>query len=328
MDYDRIIEITEICLPVFSVIGVGKLLDRRGMITANRRLFINRLIYNIALPALILSAVAQRRLGQFFNGSLLLPPLLSVACVVLLYTVLAGINRYKGGMAAVFVFGTFWANITYIGLPLAESAFGQEGFQLAAVYNAFIMPVFLVVGSFLIAFRHAKSSNEGRKLWKQLITNPILLAALVGIAIAALAEPLRNDAGQLQVHEFFAAFIRLVGNFLELIGKMGLPLALIVIGASMRLEKIKEHRVALLLVLVGKLLLMPLFTLLAANLLFAAPDHTAIGVAVLLGATPNAVASYVVACNAGVDEGFVSSLLVLGTGLSIITIPLWLYFIL
>ena len=52
------------------------------------------------------------------------------------------------------------------------------------------------------------------------------------------------------------------------------------------------------------------------------------GVVVILAATPNAVASYVVSCQMGVEEGFVSSALVVSTALSVVTLPIWLYIVL
>ena len=110
-------------------------------------------------------------------------------------------------------------------------------------------------------------------------------------------------------------------------GAMGLPLALMTIGAALHLGKVKEHRWALAAVVTGKLVLMPLVTLLVARALFPAAPTATVAVAVLLSACPNAVASYVIACKTGVDEGFVASLLALSTALSIITIPTWLYFV-
>jgi predicted permease len=49
---------------------------------------------------------------------------------------------------------------------------------------------------------------------------------------------------------------------------------------------------------------------------------------ILLNAVPSAVASYIISARYKVAEDFVSSMLVLSTAVSIITIPVWLYFIL
>jgi predicted permease len=61
--------------------------------------------------------------------------------------------------------------------------------------------------------------------------------------------------------------------------------------------------------------------------------HAAIesrGVAVLLAATPSAISSYVVARQIGVPEAetFIAPMLVVSHLVSIISIPVWLYFLL
>ena len=327
MDWSKALDVLVICLPVFAVMGVGKLLDIRGLMNADHRKLINGLIYYLALPALIFNAVARQRFSQFLNPALLLPAALAIIILTVVYSIIVKLNRYKGGFAAAVIFGTFWANVTYMGFPLAKNAFGEEGLALAAVYNAFIMPAFIITGFLLIALHGKAADDSWRSKLKQTFSNPILLAAFAGILVACIGESFRNETGALTVHPIINAALRLTGSFLKLIGSMGLPLALITIGASLHLGKVKQHKWALAIVLTGKLILMPLITLLAARSFFPDAANTTVAVAVLLGAAPNAVASYVIACKTGVDEGFVASLLVLSTALSIFTIPAWLYIV-
>jgi predicted permease len=73
------------------------------------------------------------------------------------------------------------------------------------------------------------------------------------------------------------------------------------------------------------LILLPLTTLLLIRFFCPTASPVSIGVPVLLATTPCAVASYVVSCQLGVERGFVSSMLVLSTVLSVFTIPVWIY---
>jgi len=325
MNWSKTIDVLVICMPVFAVMGVGKILDIRGWMNADHRKFMNSLIYYIALPALVFNAVAQQRFAQFLNPALLLPAALGVIILTTVYSLIVKLNRYKGGLAAAVIFGTFWANVSYMGFPLAQNAFGDEGLALAAVYNAFVMPFFIIMGFVLIELNGSKPGESWGRKFKQIFSNPILIAAFAGIAVASAGEAFRNEQGSLTFHPVVMAALRFCGSFLKLIGSMGLPLALITIGASLQMEKIKDHKWALALVLTGKLILMPLITLLASKAFFPEAPNITVAVAVLLGATPNAVASYVIACKTGSDEGFVSSLLMLSTALSIVTIPIWLW---
>ena len=96
----------------------------------------------------------------------------------------------------------------------------------------------------------------------------------------------------------------------------------------MNLRAITDKFFALSMVIAGKLLLLPGLTLLLSWYFFPDVSEEVLGVGVLMAAMPNAVASYVIAKQAGVEEGFVSSMLVLSTAISIITIPFWLYIVL
>jgi len=125
MDWMRIVHVLEICLPVFLVIGLGKLLQMRGTLNADHRQLLNKLVYYLALPALIFAEVARQRFSDLLNAQLLLPSIAAVLLIALVFTAIVIIRKYRGGVAAVVIFGTFWANVTYMGFPLSHSAFGD-----------------------------------------------------------------------------------------------------------------------------------------------------------------------------------------------------------
>ncbi|MFW5996851.1 MAG: AEC family transporter [Lentisphaeria bacterium] len=328
MDWTRLQDVIIICVPVFATIGLGKILERNGVLNLEHRNFANWLTYHFALPALILGEVARQRFVTLMNAPLILAPILAIVCVALIYILLAKAFRIKGVLAAAFVFGTFWANVSYMGFPLAKNAFQQEGLALAAVYNAFIMPVMVVLGFLLIGVYGGAETGSMKSRIRRAFVNPVIIAAFVGIAVSLIGEIFRADDGTLQLPATVLAGCETVGAFLRLIGGMGLPLALLAVGGSMHLAEIRKRLLPLSAVLAGKIILLPLFTLLLIKIIFpqAAPETLAIGV--LLSATPNAVASYVVSRQIGIEEGFVSSMLVLSTAVSVLSLPVWLYFIL
>ena len=324
---EKIIETLVVCVPVFAVMAVGKLLERRGFMNTGRRHFVNELVYRLALPALIFNEVARQRFGSFFNPALVGIPLLVILLLVVLGAVWVRFMKYRGGFAAAFVFGTFWANVTYMGFPLARNAFGAEGLARAAIYNAFVMPVFIALGYLLVAAYGGGHTVSVKDKLRQAMLNPIILAALAGVAVAATAEFWRLPDGSLGLPAFALAALRLISSFLVLLGGMGLPLALLSIGAALHGGNFVAYRKALAAVVCFKLVVFPLLVWSGIRIFFPQADPVVLGVAVLLSATPNAVASYVVACQIGVEEGFVSAMLVLSTGLSVLTIPIWVYLV-
>jgi len=330
MQFDpmRALDVLVVCLPVFGMMGLGKLLELRGKLDADRRRFINWLVYYFSLPALVFAEVSQQRFTSFLNPALPLWPITAVILVAVFTMAIGRLLRYRGAFAAAFVFCTFWANVTYMGFPLCQNAFGMEGLAKAAIYNALVMPCFIMLGYTLIGFYGAGGAMTWRDKLRLALLNPVVIAALLGVVLAAGAEKLRTPDGVLAVPAAISGLITLVGSFLKLVGAMGLPLALLAIGGSIHWQQAKAHMGALVYTVSAKLVLLPLVTFLGVRLFFPECDPVAMGVVVMLGATPNSIASYVVSCNMGVEEGFVSSALVATTVLSMITLPLWLYAVL
>jgi len=328
MDFTRALDVLVICVPVFAVMGLGKLLERNGRLNDDHCSFINWLVYYFSLPALVFNEVVRQRFSSFLDPAIVVAPLIGIILVTLLTMLLARFNRFKGGFAAAFVYCTFWANATYIGMPLCFNAFGGTGLAKAAIYNSVILPAFIIFGYLLIGFYGAGSGDvkTGARI-KKAFLNPILIAAVLGILLALVAEQFRGADGSVQLPAPVMALAALSGSFLKLIGSMGLPLALLSIGASLKWEQVRSHVGALCWTVAAKLILLPLVTLLLIRFLFPATDPVSLGVAVVLAGAPSAVACYVISCQLNIEKGFVSSMLVLSTALSVITIPLWMYII-
>jgi predicted permease len=224
------------------------------------------------------------------------------------------------------VFGTFWANATYIGIPLCTNAFGEAGEAKAAIYNAFVLPFFILIGYLLIGFYGDGSGRtQIRARMKKAFLNPILLSAFAGILAALIADPFRAETGPMLLPAIVVSAASLFGSFLKMIGSMGLPLALLSIGASLKWDNSGSRWMALLWTVGCKLVLLPLTTLLLVVWLLPSADRVSTGVAVILAGTPMSVAGYVISCQLGIERSFVAAMLVISTLLSVLTIPVWVY---
>lgn len=326
MDLTRAMDALVICLPVFAIMGLGKWLERKGRLNEEHCRFINWLVYHFSLPALVFNAIAREPLNALIDPALIVAPLIALAIIATISMLIAKMVRFRGGMAAAFVFGTFWANASYIGFPLCINAFGAEGESAAAVYNAFVMPFFIFLGYVLIGVYGAGDGNVklGARM-RTAVLNPILLSAILGIATSFIISRFRHADGTLDVSTGVSSTGAIISSFLSLIGSMGLPLALLSIGASLKWQQSSRHARALSWVVLCKLALLPGLTLLIIHLLFPHSDPVSIGSAIILAATPNAVASYVICCQLRVEPAFVAMMLVVSTGLSVMTLPIWVY---
>lgn len=328
MDWERGLRVLEICLPVFGLIGLGKVFQIKGFMTAEHRDFINRLVYYFCLPFLIFIKVAAQDPHTFLNLSLLAGVTLPTLGVTILFLILARLWGLKGGLAAAFVFGVFYANTAYMGFPLTEETFGAAGMAGAALFNAVAIPVYMVVAFAVIGWygAGARVESAGTRI-RRAVLNPFILACVAGVAAAVIQSALKNEAGEIALPFWVLGACGVVKASLAMVAQMGLPLSLLAIGGVLHLGSITRNLSALTLDVIGKLVIYPLLTLLTFHWLFPQADSVLVGVSVLLAATPNAVVSYVIACQIGVDEKFVSAQLVLSTVFSAISIPVWIYFL-
>ncbi|MDR0307965.1 MAG: AEC family transporter [Chitinispirillales bacterium] len=328
MDTTRLIEILQITLPVFAIMGVGNIISRTGKMTGEHRTFLNWLVYYICLPVLIFTALVAQPFGSLFGIDLIIGTFLSMLAVFLFYAALAAVLRIKGKTAIVMIFSTYWANVAYMGFPLSVSAFGDKGLVQAAIVNAVSMPAFIAVTFIMISFYTDKRSNNIFASLRGALINPVVLASVIGLTAAWAADALgfngENAAIPIAAKETFA----ICESILKMIGSMGLPLALLSVGGNLRLSSLGKKRLPLVLAVAGKLILVPLITLIIMRTFFASAQKEVTGAAVLLMATPMAVAASVVAAKFKLDEQFVSSILAVSTVLSVVTIPFWLYIIL
>lgn len=328
-DFTKIIEVFRITIPIFALIGLGKILSKKSFLTKDNQKFINNLTYFFALPSLIFNELIVQRFENLINIPIIISTYGSVFSVIFLYTLLSFILKIRKGLAAAFTFGTFWANVSYMGFPLAVMAFGEkEGLANAAIVNAFAMPCFVISGITIISLRTHSATNNFWTNVKGAFLNPVVLAALSGLIISFIFSTFN-------LYERSASFpiwLTSLGNsfrsLLKLIGGMGLPLALLSVGASLSVTALGRNPILLLGTSIGKIILAPGITWCILHFFFPNVESSAFGVAVLLMSTPAAVASYVVSSKLHVEETFVSSHLALSTFLSMITIPIWVYIVL
>src|SRR5690625_822259 len=257
----------------------------------------NRLTYWVGLPAVLFHRIAQASLELTAVTGLLWvtmgATLVAVAVAILVVTA-TGMPREARGA---FVQGVFRGNLAFIGLPVVLYAFAGSGQSsaeatallafgpLVVVYNILAVLVMLIYG--------AGKGDALRRLPLGLMTNPILLACLGGMAMAYSGW----------------AFPTLIDRTLGAVGQMALPLALLLIGGTLYHTRLQGSIARAVVGSAMKVALVPAFGLVLAWALALPDEHTRI--ALLLLACPTASASYVLVHQFDGDAALASSMIVL-----------------
>jgi predicted permease len=139
--------------------------------------------------------------------------------------------------------------------------------------------------------------------------NPVILSAVAGIgfSLTGLALP------------------AVITRTLEIVSGMALPLALLLIGATLNFDLMKSQLKPVLPVAGIKLVLLPGIGAALYSLWGLTPEIYAPGLILL--ASPSATISYVMAVEMNGDADFAVTAISLSTLLSALTFSLWLHFI-
>lgn len=304
--------------PVFLLLVAGAVCQRLRFPMEGFWSGVDKLSYWVLFPALLFTKTSQI---DFTN------PMLPKYAFILLFALF---------VTAIFVFISVWlmkvvaptassmlqAGVrfnTFIVLALAGSVYGNDGLVLAALGASVLIPavnVFLVVSMVLM---HGPSTAEGsskgrsavtlpRLLSGALIRNPLIVSILLGSGLNLLG----------------LTPIILVSDVVGMVSQAALPLVLLAVGASVRLETIRSVGMTFVMSSLARFVMFPL--VIGVMCWWLDVRGLPALVAVLFGVVPTATSAYALARQLGGDADRMAAYITMQTLLSILTLPasIWL----
>ena len=295
-------------IPIFIIIFLGIFARHKGFLSQDFLHQANRLVYFIAIPAMIFSAIAKSSLKTQFHPGVILVTLVAVCLIVPAAWLVARWANISHASKGSFIHSAFHGNLGYIGLAVAFYYLGHEGFVKAAIIVGFVMILQNVLAVAVLQFysRDAGSGTSPAATLGSAMTNPVILSALAGIVYSLLGLPLPV----------------ILDRSLTILKGMALPMALLVIGACVSFEKIRQVFAPVVMTSVLKLLMMPAMGLVLYKLFgFSASDFIP-GLIVL--AAPSATLVYIMSEQIGGDPDLAVAAISISTLMSGITYGIWL----
>ena len=295
-------------IPIFIIIFLGLFAKQRGFITPDFLHQGNRLVYYIAIPAMIFSSISKAALKTQMNFAVISITLTSLVVIAAVATGITRFLKIKRSSKGSFIQSSFHGNLGYIGLAVAFYYLGDGGFVKAAILSGFVMILQNIMA--VIILQYHKGNNKDRpKMFdtmKKTMANPVILSALAGIlfSLSNIQMPL------------------IIDRALEILKGMALPLALLIIGASLSFEKIKPRFLNVLVSSFLKVIIPPAIGLLLFKVLSIAPEDYLPGLILL--ASPTATLTYIMAKEIGGDPDFAVAAISICTIISGFTYGLWL----
>ena len=296
-------------IPIFAIIALGWFVRNKGFIQPEFLDPANRLVYYLAIPAMIFHEISKGSLSTQFDAAVILITLFSVLAVFAVAWCVGLVWRIRHGELGTFIQASFHGNLGYIGLAVAYYSLGNDGFVRASIIAGFIMILqnFLAVVALQFNSNDASTSKSKRDAVLRILGNPVILSALAGILFSStgLKLPL------------------VISRSLDILSGLALPMALILIGASLsfKLMRLKMFRIFSSSIL--KLILLPgvgffLYRWFDIKLQDYLPG-------LILLASPTATLTYVMAKEMDGDSDFAVAALSCCTLLSAVTFSIWLH---
>lgn len=300
----------ETVLPLFVVIGLGVVFSRTKAFSSQWIDILNKYALYVGFPALVIASLMKLEPNaELFSELILHTSVYTVSCILLAFPVAKIFRLSRKMMRTLFLILPF-GNFAYLGIPVLQSAYGDGILPTAAILSAIYL-FWVLTLTIILVEAYGEEQFQAKKLTLSLLQNPLLLSVFVGLAIVLLKIKLPFVAEKT---------IELFSNSVTAIILFALGLFL----GSQQLGKLKEWYRVLVLVFVTMLVLPACYL---AYLKLVGMEKTLLNASILDAAMPMGLTPYVLTAQYKLESKLAARVVVLGTALSVVILPLWMVFL-
>ncbi|TNE67909.1 MAG: AEC family transporter [Alphaproteobacteria bacterium] len=301
-------DILTIIAPVFLLMILGFGFGKTRLFPEGASSVLISFVWYVAIPALLFRSLAPRHLPEadelLFVGGY-------YSAMYSVYVLAFLIARYAFGLTVaergIFALSCCFINGGFVGIPILQGAYGDEGVRLLLMLLSFHSLTLLPITTIIV--ERGKAGGGGSKggillkTFQSIRQNPIIIALVVGLTWSALQLP----------------FPRWLDRLAELPAQAASPVGLFAAGLALANVRIAGDLVQAGTAVFLKLLLMPVAVFAMTRFVFGLPDLW-VGAATLVAALPTGMIPYSFATLHGVGARRAASTIMISTGLSAFTI--------
>ncbi len=319
--------ILSIISPLITVALLGFICTKSRWLSKEQLNALSKFTFSISIPAFLFYQMSKADFSEQVSPQLFAAFYLPVlSCYFIAWLISYFFYREKqplnsdnsvqknSAASAVFALGASYSNTIIVGLPVLLAAMGEQVIGIIFLIVTFHSTMLFSLTSAVIARVNSKNSSQkfnGFNFIKQTVNNPLIISILSGLLVNLLGINLPDFLQQ----------------SLSLISKPAIALALFVLGASLAFYQVRQELTFISIACFTKLILLPGLVLVTANYIFNLAPFI-VTVLVILSACPTGVNAYLIAATHQQHQQTVAGSVVVSTLVSIITIPLWLSFVL
>ncbi|QEW32340.1 AEC family transporter [Erwinia billingiae] len=296
-------------MPLFILIALGWMLVRWREWPDSITEALNRVVFKIALPAMLFRLMSDFGQSPPVDARLLIAFFGSCLIVFVLGRVMASrLFKLDGISGSVFALGGIFSNNVMLGLPIATVMLGEKAIPsvaLVLVFNGLILWTLATVSVEWV--KHGALNLKGfGKTAVSVLKNPLIIAILSGTLFSLTGIPLPQ----------------MIDKPVSMLGTIAVPLALVALGMSLAAYKVKDGLKESYAICLLKLIVQPLVIWGLAVLLGLPPLESK--VVVLLGSMSVGINVYLMSQQFNALTGPAATSMLLSTVFSAVTTPLLL----
>ncbi len=295
--------------PIFLIIAIGYVLYRTRIVGEEVWSAIEHICFYLLLPFLIIRTLSRANLGgvpivdftlvlvvAIFGMSLLL---------ILIHTALR--SRYpQGGPSFTSLFQGITRFHGFVALAIIGPLYGDEGVTLAAIALAIMVPMLNMLSVIVLSvYGSGNSDPDFKQVLLRILKNPLIIACVTGLVLNWTGVP------------------DVIFDTIIIIGNGGLGLALLAVGAGLRIGQAADQKLLIATGVFTRLIGMPVIIIVMAWLIGL--EGLPRTVAIIAGAVPTAASSYVMARKMGGNAELMSNIMTFQVIAAVFTLPVFIY---
>lgn len=267
---------------------------------------LNQLVFNLFFPLMMFKSIYSN--GEVFelNVQIILICVAGLFVLLIVAWIFVTILVKENAKRGVILQALYRTNTVLFAIPLTENLFGPQGAALASMVVAFLVPIYNVLAVVILEY-YRGGQVKPLELLKKIVTNPLIL----GAAAALICNYFRIRVPKMLMTP--------VGQ----IAGMTTPLALFVIGGTLKFSSVKKNLKYIVAVVGTKMILVPAAAICASVLMHLSEMERF--EFFILFAAPIAVSSFTMAQNMGGDGDLAAELVLVSTVSSMATLFLWIF---
>lgn len=274
-------------LPIILMVAIGYILKRIGLLSGTIPKALNKLVFHLFLPVMLFLNIYKIRsfssvgLGYIGYAAVMLLVIFFLALPAVLL-----ITKHPARRGALLQ-ACFRSNYALVGIPLAQSLFGDAGGMVASLLSAFSVPALNILAVISLSiFRESQEKIKVRGILLGIVKNPLIQ----GVAMGGIALLIRFLFGEWGV-EFRLTDLSPIYKVLEYLGSLATPIALLMLGAQFEFSSAPTLKKEIVFGVIARIVAVPAIGLGVAYLFFPSFTGAHFAAFVAMFATPVSVSS-------------------------------------